>query len=338
MGWGLRVAAGVLAVATLLAGAILWGALRLVAPGPLTETVTVVIPRGSGLEAVAITLADAGVVDSPLLVVLGAGLSGSLRDLKAGEYAFAPGISVEEALEQMRRGRTVVHRLTVPEGLTSAQILSLLDKEPVLAGGVAQRPRDGSLLPETYNFSYGDTREQLVERMQRAMTLVLAEAWKNRDKDLPYKAPEEALTMASIVEKETGVAAERARVAGVYVNRLDSGMRLQSDPTVIYALTDGLGDLGRALARADLRAESPYNTYMVAGLPPGPIANPGKASILAALKPERHEFLYFVADGTGGHAFAKTLPDHNRNVARWRDTQRRQNGEFPPNGDRSGAD
>ena len=327
MGWGLRIAAGVLAVATLFAGAVLWGGLRLVAPGPLTEPTTVVIPRGSGLEAVAITLADAGVVDSALLVVLGAKLSGSVRDLRAGEYVFAPGISVEEVLEQMRRGRTVVHRITVPEGLTSVQILSLLDKEPVLTGVLPHRPKDGSLLPETYHFSYGDTREQMVERMQHAMTQVLAEAWKNRDKDLPYTSPEEALTVASIVEKETGVAAERARVAGVYVNRLDSGMRLQSDPTVIYALTDGAGELGRALTRADLRAESPYNTYVVTGLPPGPIANPGKASLLAALKPERHEYLYFVADGSGGHAFAKTLPDHNRNVARWRDAQRRQGGE-----------
>lgn len=329
MGWGLRLAAGALAVATLLAGALLWAALRLVAPGPLTEPTTVVIPRGSGLEAVAITLADAGVVQSPLLVVFGATLGGSTRDLRAGEYAFAPGISAGEVLEQMRRGRTVVHRLTVPEGLTSAQILSLLEKEPALAGDPPPRPKDGSLLPETYNFSYGDTREQMVERMQRAMTQALAEAWRNRDKDLPYKAPEEALAMASIVEKETAVAAERARVAGVYVNRLEQGMRLQSDPTVIYALTEGSGELGRALTRNDLRVESPYNTYMAAGLPPGPIANPGKASILAALKPERHEFLYFVADGTGGHAFAKTLPDHNRNVAHWREVQRRQGGTEP---------
>ncbi|WP_431860001.1 endolytic transglycosylase MltG [Azospirillum sp.] len=330
MGWGLRAAAGALAVATLLGGATLWGAMRLVAPGPLTESTTVVIPRGSGLEAVAITLGDAGVVESPLLFVFGARLSGAGRELKAGEYAFAPGVSIDDVLEQMRRGKTVVHRLTVPEGLTSAQILGLLEKEPVLTGGVPQRPKDGSLLPETYNFSYGDSREQLVERMQRGMTQVLAEAWKGRDKDLPYKSPEEALTMASIVEKETGVAAERAKVAGVYVNRLEAGMRLQSDPTVIYALTDGAGELGRALTRNDLRIESPYNTYAVAGLPPGPIANPGKASILAALKPERHEYLYFVADGTGGHAFAKTLPDHNRNVARWRDVQRRQSAEQPP--------
>ncbi|HYG85190.1 MAG TPA: endolytic transglycosylase MltG [Azospirillum sp.] len=333
MRWGLRIAAGALAVATLLAGALLWGALRLVAPGPLTETVTVVIPRGSGLEAVATTLAEAGVVRSPLLFIFGARLSGSARDLKAGEYAFAAGISIDDVLEQMRRGRTVVHRLTVPEGLTSAQIVALLDKEAVLTGTVGARPKDGTLLPETYHFSWGDSREQLIERMQHAMTQVVAEAWKGRDKDLPYTSPEEALVMASIIEKETGVAAERARVAGVYVNRLQAGMRLQSDPTVIYAMTDGSGELGRALTRADLKLESPYNTYAVAGLPPGPIANPGKASILAALRPERHEFLYFVADGTGGHAFAKTLPDHNRNVARWRDMQRRQDVEAPATSD-----
>lgn len=331
MGWGLRVAAGALAVVTLLAGAMLWGALRLVAPGPLSEPVTVVVPRGSGLEAVAITLADAGVVRSPLLFVFGARLTGAGRELKAGEYAFAPGVSIDDVLEQMRRGRTVVHRLTVPEGLTSAQIVSLIEKEAVLAGDVAERPKDGSLLPETYHFSWGDSREQLVERMQHAMVQTLGEAWKNRDPDLPYKSPEEVLTMASIIEKETAVPAERARVAGVYVNRLQQGMRLQSDPTVVYALTEGAGELGRALTRADLRTESPYNTYVTAGLPPGPIANPGKASILAALKPERHEFLFFVADGTGGHAFAKTLAEHNRNVARWREVQRRQGGEAPAN-------
>ncbi len=328
MGWGLRVAAGALAAATLCAGAVLWGSVRLVAPGPLSESVTVVIPRGSGLEATAITLAEAGVIRSPLLFVFGAWVTVSQRDLKAGEYAFTANASIEDVLEQMRRGRTVIHRLTVPEGLTSAQIMALLDKETVLTGSVAGgRPKDGSLLPETYHFSRGDSREQLIERMQHAMTQVLADAWKDRNRELPYKSPEEALVMASIVEKETGVAAERARVAGVYVNRLQTGMRLQSDPTVIYAMTDGLSELGRVLTRADLKTDSPYNTYAIAGLPPGPIANPGRASILAALKPERHEFLYFVADGTGGHAFAKTLGDHNRNVARWRDTQRRQGGD-----------
>lgn len=329
MGWVLRLTVGALGVAALAGGGALWGMMRLSVPGPLAETATVVVPRGSGLEAVAITLGDAGVIESPLLFVFGARLSGAARDLKAGEYAFAAGASIEDVLEQMRRGRTVVHRLTVPEGLTSAQILGLIEKEPVLTGGVPRRPKDGSLLPETYNFSYGDSREQLVERMQRGMSQTLAEAWKARDKDLPYKSPEEALVMASIVEKETGVAAERAKVAGVYVNRLEAGMKLQSDPTVIYALTDGAGELGRALSRNDLKVESPYNTYAVAGLPPGPIANPGKASILAALKPEYHEYLYFVADGSGGHAFARTLPDHNRNVARWREAQRRQNTEAP---------
>jgi len=331
MGWGLRIAAGALAASALLAAAVLWGTLRMVAPGPLAEPATVVIPRGSSLEVIAATLAEAGVVESPWLFLFDVKLSGAGRELKAGEYAFAPGISTDGVVTLMRQGKTVVRRLTVPEGLTAAQIVALVEKEPALAGEVRERPKDGTLLPETYHFSYGDGREALLERMRAAMEQTLAEAWKSRDPDLPLRTPEEAVTLASIVEKETGVAAERARVAGVYVNRLQTGMRLQSDPTVIYALTQGSGELGRALTRNDLKAESPYNTYVVAGLPPGPIANPGKASIQAALKPERHEYLYFVADGTGGHAFAKTLPDHNRNVARWRDVQRRQSG----NGDSS---
>ncbi|HEY0832786.1 MAG TPA: endolytic transglycosylase MltG [Azospirillum sp.] len=329
MGWALRIAAGALLASALLAAAVLWGALRVVAPGPLGEPRTVVIPRGSSLETIATTLADAGIVESPWLFLFDVKLSGAGRDLKAGEYAFTPGISADGVVSMMRQGKTVVRRLTVPEGLTSAQIVALLEKEPALTGDVGERPKDGSLLPETYHFSFGDGRDGLLDRMRVAMEQTLADAWKRRDQDLPLRTPEEAVTLASIVEKETGVAAERARVAGVYVNRLRTGMRMQSDPTVIYALTQGSGELGRALTRNDLKTESPYNTYYAAGLPPGPIANPGKASILAALKPERHDYLYFVADGTGGHAFAKTLPDHNRNVARWRDVQRRQaeNGE-----------
>ncbi|HYH20247.1 MAG TPA: endolytic transglycosylase MltG [Azospirillum sp.] len=331
MGWDLRIAAGALSASALLAAVVLWGGLRMVAPGPLTEPTTVVIPRGSSLDAIATTLAEAGVIESPWLFLFDVKLSGAGRELKAGEYAFTAGISADGVITLMRQGKTVVRRLTVPEGLTAAQIVALVEKEPALAGEVGERPKDGTLLPETYHFSYGDSREALLERMRTAMEQTLAEAWKHRDQDLPLRTPEEAVTLASIVEKETGVAAERARVAGVYVNRLQTGMRLQSDPTVIYALTQGSGELGRALTRNDLKTESPYNTYYVAGLPPGPIANPGKASILAALKPERHEYLYFVADGTGGHAFAKTLPDHNRNVSRWRDVQRRQSG----NGDSS---
>ena len=324
MGWCLRIAAGLLAAITVCIAVAFWGVLRMMAPGPLEHPTTVVIPRGSGLEAIALTLDEAGVVDSPLLFIYGAKLTGGL---KAGEYAFPAGISIDGVLDILRQGRTVVRRFTVPEGLTSAQVLALLEKEPALSGEVKAVPKNGSLLPETYHYSYGDSRTALIERMQNAMEQALAEAWKGRAKDLPFETPQQALTLASIVEKETGVASERAKVAGVFVNRLGTGMKLQSDPTVIFALTDGTGELGRALTRADWKLESPYNTYHVSGLPPGPIANPGRASIQAALHPERHEFLYFVADGSGGHVFAKTLADHNRNVAKWREVQRRQNGD-----------
>lgn len=326
MGWLLRIAAGALAVATGLSALLLWGAMRISAPGPLAETTTVVIERGSGLEAISIALGEADVVESPLLFALAAKLTGAVRELKAGEYAFAPGVSIDGVLEQLRRGRTVVRRLTVPEGLTSAQVVALLNEEPALTGDVAAVPEDGTLLPETYHYAFGDTRAAVIERMRAAMDRLLADAWPGRDPDLPFTSVGEAVILASVVERETGVAEERARVAGVFVNRLAAGMKLQSDPTVIYALTQGRGELGRALTRADWGFESPYNTYHVAGLPPGPIANPGRASILATLKPERHDFLYFVADGSGGHAFARTLAEHNRNVVRWREVQRRQNG------------
>ncbi|WP_029006788.1 endolytic transglycosylase MltG [Azospirillum halopraeferens] len=327
MGWGLRIAAGALAATVFLAAVMVWAGLRVAAPGPLREAVTVVVPRGSGLEAIALTLSDAGVVESPLLFMAGARMTGAVRALKAGEYAFAPGVSIDGVLKQLRQGRTVVRRLTVPEGLTVAQVLTLLGEEPALSGEIRSRPPEGSLLPETYHFSYGDSREGMIARMTSAMDAALAEAWSRREEGLPFATPAEALTLASIVEKETSVAEERARVAGVFVNRLKGGMRLQSDPTVIYALTDGSGDLGRPLTRADWKYESDYNTYFADGLPPGPIANPGRAAIEAVLKPDRHDFFYFVADGTGGHAFSRTLAEHNRNVTRWRAVQRRQTGE-----------
>ncbi|MBP2298616.1 endolytic transglycosylase MltG [Azospirillum picis] len=322
MGWGLRIVAGTLALAVGSAVGIgYWGFERYTASGPLEQPEAVVVPRGSGLEAIAITLGDAGVIGSPLVFVAAAKLTGSFRDLKAGEYQFPAGISIEGVLEQMRQGRTVVRRFTVPEGLTAAQVVALLAHETALTGDIAKPPKEGSLLPETYHYSYGDSRAALVERMQAAMSKTLSEAWAERDANLPLETPQQALTLASIVEKETGIATERPKVAGVFVNRLEAGMKLQSDPTVIYALTDGGGELGRALTRNDWKTDSPYNTYQVNGLPPGPIANPGKASIQAVMKPERHDFLYFVADGTGGHVFAKSLSDHNRNVAKWREFQ-----------------
>lgn len=325
MRWGFRILlAGLLLVLAGGAGLVLWGRQMMGEPGPLAQESTVVIPRGSGIEAIALTLADAGVIDSPLLFAAAAKLTGAERGLKAGEYALPAGISIDGVLSALRQGKTVVHRLTVPEGLTSAEVVELVRDEPGLSGTVAEVPPEGTLLPETYHFSHGDTRQALIDRMRAGMRQAVAEAWKERAQGLPLATPEQAVTLASIVEKETGLPAERPRVAGVFLNRLAAGMKLQSDPTVIYALTDGQSDLGRPLNRADWRYESPYNTYVITGLPPGPIANPGRASLAAVLAPERHEYLYFVADGGGGHAFAKSLGEHNRNVARWREVQQRQ--------------
>ncbi|CAK0750410.1 Endolytic murein transglycosylase [Azospirillaceae bacterium] len=225
-------------------------------------------------------------------------------------------------LDQLHRGRTVVHRLTVAEGLTTSQILAQIQAESALSGEIPDTPGEGSLLPDTYHFALGDSRAALVQRMRTAMSAALAELWNRRAESLPLTGPEQAVVLASIVEKETALGSERPRIAGVFFNRLAAGMKLQSDPTVAFALTGGRGPLGRALTQADWRTESPFNTYQIEGLPPSPIGNPGRAALQAALNPERHDFLYFVANGTGGHAFARTLPDHNRNVAHWRQIQK----------------
>jgi UPF0755 protein len=229
---------------------------------------------------------------------------------------------MREAMALIVSGKTVVRRLTVAEGLTTAQVLDLLDATDGLEGRIAERPPEGSLLPETYHFSYGDSRQGMVERMQRAMRETLDRLWRKRRADLPLKTKQQALTLASIVEKETAVPHERPHIAGVFLNRLRRGMPLQSDPTVAYALTGGKVPLDRALASADLKTDSPYNTYVSRGLPPGPIANPGRESIAAVLQPLDTDDLYFVADGGGGHAFARTFQEHLRNVQRWRKVER----------------
>jgi UPF0755 protein len=218
-------------------------------------------------------------------------------------------------------GRVVMRRLTAPEGLTVGEIFSLVIQADGLTGDMPPLPSEGTLLPQTYHFAYGDERRAIVERMTKAMSETLAELWAKRRPDLPYRGPNEAVVMASIVEKETAVAEERPLVAGVFVNRLRRGMRLQSDPTVAYGLDPGRGDLDRALTRDDLDRPSAWNTYRIDGLPPTPIASPGRASLEAALQPKPSAYLYFVADGNGGHVFAETLDEHNRNVARWRKLQ-----------------
>ena len=327
----IRPVLGFLALLILAAAiAIGYAQVRLDAPGPLDQARAVVVPKGTGGEGIARRLAEAGVIADPRLFRLAARIVGRKDPLKAGEYEFPARISALDAIRLMQSGRTVVRRLTVPEGLTVRQILALLAATEGLDGAVARVPAEGTLLPETYHFSYGDQRQGVVDRMGEAMRAALAKSWAVRSVPPVIKTPEEALTLASIVEKETGVPAERPRVAAVFLNRLKSGMKLQSDPTVIYGLSRGEGALGRALTRADLDADQRFNTYTRAGLPPAPIANPGRAAIMAVLNPAASDELYFVADGSGGHVFARTLDQHNRNVARWRKIQaERANTQAP---------
>jgi peptidoglycan lytic transglycosylase G len=318
----------ILLVAGLAGAAAYWAYWEFDAPGPTTTETTVVIERGVGVRDIAATLHDAGVIGEPLIFLAGVEVFGKGRPLKAGEYLFPARLSMHQVMQQMIDGTTVVHRLTVPEGLTAAEIVALVASATDLAGDLPKDlPADGSLLPETYFYSRGDTRQDLLARMKKGMDDRLAELWQARDPAAPLKTPAEAVTLASIVEKETGVAAERPHVAAVFYNRLAQGMPLQSDPTVIYALTAGKGPLNRALSHADLQTASPYNTYVNMGLPPGPIANPGRASLEAVLHPATSKDLYFVADGTGGHVFAETLDEHNKNVARWRQLQKQQAGD-----------
>lgn len=287
------------------------------APGPTPESVVVVLPKGTGTQEIGNLLGKSGVIAQPVLWPLVVKLS-SRQPLQAGEYEFPAQASLATILDMMRRGQVVVHKLTIAEGLTVQQIEAVLREASGAAGKLASTPAEGSLLPSTYFYTYGQERQDLVARMQRGMAEALDEAWGKRDINVPLASKEEALVMASVVERETGIADERPHVAAVFENRLRLHMRLQSDPTVIYVLSHGEGVMDRPLTHADLATPSPYNTYASDGLPPAPICNPGRASILAVLHPLASEDLYFVADGSGGHAFAKSLADHNQNVTRLR--------------------
>jgi UPF0755 protein len=297
-----------------------WFSLSLNAEKQIGENTLVYIAPGSPAGAIADLLAQKGAIDSPFVFTAGTRLI-QLRDrtgLKAGEYLLPQTASAADIIRLLQSGKTYQRRLTVPEGLMSVEIVALINNAEGLTGTIDSLPAEGSLLPETYLYSYGMTRVDMVARMQKAMKDAVARLWPGRAGNLPFSTPEEAVTLASIVERETGVKAERARVAGVFVNRLRASMPLQSDPTAIYAITKGEKKFDRALYRRDLNIDSPYNTYMKAGLPPGPIANPGLESIAAVLNPEAHDYYYFVADGTGGHAFSKTLQEHAMNVEKWR--------------------
>ncbi|NKB48551.1 MAG: endolytic transglycosylase MltG [Alphaproteobacteria bacterium] len=296
-------------------------------PGPLTEGVVLVIPRGASVRSIGALLESEGVIDDATLFSWGVRALGGERPLKAGEYAFPAQISARGAMALLQSGKIVERRLTVPEGLTTLQVLAAVGAADGLAGELppADKFAEGSLLPETYQYLRGETRDAFLTRLQTAMAETLDQLWRGRSPDAsPLKSPQEALILASIVERETGLAAERPRVAAVFLNRLRRGMRLQSDPTVVYGLSNGTGTIGRPITKTDLATDHPYNTYVHAGLPPGPIANPGRASLAAVLQPIKSKDLYFVADGTGGHAFARTLEEHNRNVAKWRRIERQR--------------
>ena len=309
----------VLVVISIAVGAGLFiGKQRFEAPGPLPEDKVVNIPRGLGIRDIADLLQREGVINQPYVFMGGVIALKARGELKYGEYQFSKQSSVADVVETITEGKVVQHAFTVPEGLTSEQIVARLLENEVLTGQIKEIPREGTLLPETYRFTRGMTREQIIQRMQQAHRRVLQEVWERRIQDLPVKTPEQLVTLASIVEKETGKPDERTRVAAVFVNRLKTRMRLQSDPTIIYGLTGGKGSLGRPILRSEIDQATPYNTYAVDGLPPGPIANPGRASLEAAANPARTKELYFVADGTGGHVFSDNYAEHQKNVARLR--------------------
>lgn len=312
-------------IASVIGGSVFTTYAQFVAEGPLTEQKEVYIPKGKSLKKIANLLKKEGVINSPSVFVLGVRAAGYANKIKAGEYAFPKGASAKMAMLILASGQTYIRRFRVPEGLSSYQIVALMKNAKGLVGTVEELPKDGTLLPDTYHYSYGDTKQGMVLRMQNAMTRVLNELWEKRADNLPYTTPQEAVIIASVVEKETALAKERPLIASVFVNRLKKGMKLQSDPTVIYALSDGKYDLKRNLTFADLKVASPYNTYYIQGLPRGAISNPGRAAIEAVLNPDDTNHLYFVADGSGGHAFAPTYEEHQKNVKNWRAKNKKKN-------------
>ncbi|WP_374546733.1 endolytic transglycosylase MltG [Rhodoblastus sp.] len=299
------------------------------APGPLAADKVVYIQQGSDSDQIIDQLQTQGVIDSPFLFTLTLFVEGARSKLKAGEYLFKQNASLQEVIDALVSGKAILHSLTIPEGLTSQQIVERLRESEFLVGDIRETPREGSLLPETYKFQRGDSRDKLLQKMVHDQKALLDEIWRRRASDLPLASPYELVTLASIVEKETGKADERPRVAAVFINRLRKHMRLQSDPTIVYGLVGGQGPLGRPLTRADIDAASAYNTYVIDGLPPGPIANPGRAAMEAVANPSRTQDLYFVADGTGGHVFADSLDAHNRNVQRWRQIEQTNKPKGP---------
>jgi len=298
--------------------------------GPLAEDKTVVIAREDDGGPIAEQLERAGIIDSGLMFSAMTVFDGTRAALKRGEYAFRAHASLRDVERLLLSGKVVLHKIPIPEGLTSDQIVQRLRDSDVLVGEVKESPREGSLMPDTYLVPRGETRLALLAQMAKAQQKLVDDVWARHAQDLPIKSPGELVTLASLVEKETGKADERARVAGVFVNRLQKHIKLQSDPTIVYGLVFGKGTLGHPITKIELYTPTPYNTYNIDGLPPGPICNPGKAALEAAANPSRGKDLYFVADGTGGHAFAETLDQHAKNVAHWRQIEQDAKDRLAP--------
>jgi UPF0755 protein len=295
--------------------------------GPLEVTKAVAIPKGTTRNEMAERLAKEGVISSPWTFIIASYLSESFGErkgqtLKYGDYEFKKNASIREVLDTIVEGKSILLKLTIPEGLTSQQIVERIKADPNLAGDVAQVPTEGAIYPDTYRFSKGMTRQELVDQMVAKQKEVLAAAWEKRQEGLPLSTPDQALTLASIVEKETGRSDERERVAAVFVNRLKKNMRLESDPTILYGLMGGAVQWGKPILKSEIETKTAHNTYQIKGLPPTPICNPGRASIEATLNPAKTGDLYFVADGNGGHVFSDTLKEHNAAVANWRKTEK----------------
>lgn len=328
-----HLAANVLTVLILLlvvgSGAIFWGQSSFRAPGPYSDAKILTVNPGDRLSEISERLLAAGMISNDVLFRIGARYRGDDRRLRFGEYEIPPQASMENILEVLVSGRSVQYFVTIPEGLSSWEVVQLLNAEDVLSGDIEDIPPEGVLAPNTYAVQRGEARISVLERMEAAQAAILTDAWENRVSGLPLGSPEEALILASIIEKETSVPEERRLVASVFINRLKRGMRLQTDPTVIYGITNGRGSLGRGLRRSELDRPTPYNTYFIDGLTPTPIANPGRAAIEATLNPETSPYLFFVADGSGGHAFAVSYEDHQRNVARWRRIERGFDPDLP---------
>ncbi len=310
----------IIVIASIAAGAVgFLGYQEFTLPGPLAETKIFEIEKGLSTPDIAAKLEEAGIISDDRVFTAAAYLTGSRGRLKAGEYEFAAAASMREVMNLLVAGKSIVYKISIPEGWTSDMALARIAENPVLSGEVNAPPAEGAIMPDTYVFRRGMTRQKLIEDMQAAQLKLLDEIWATRKSGLAIRTKEEAVILASMVEKETGLANERPMIASVFMNRLARGMRLQSDPTIIYGIAGGAGKLDRPLTDTDITTPTPYNTYTIDGLPPGPIANPGRAALEAVVNPPESEYIYFVADGTGGHAFAATLDEHNRNVAKWRD-------------------